>query len=136
MNNYLSSSETTREIELASFNFQKYIEKGTPQHRPFPDKVFLEWFIGFFEAEGCFQAWKEKNGLYRFGIEINQKEPGLMFKIRTRLGFGRVIEYSKKGELYFRFYTNKREHLERLILLFDGHLITEKKEVSLRSGFN
>lgn len=127
MNNCLSSSETTREIELVTFNFKKYIEKGTPQHRPFPDKVFLEWFIGFFEAEGYFQAWKDKKGLYRFAIEIGQKDPGLMFKIRTRLGFGRVIEDSQNGELSFRFYTNKKEHLERLILVFDGHLITEKK---------
>ncbi len=70
MKNLKGSSETIREtlldkntifkpyIDLISkttlFDFDPYILNGTPDHIPKPDKVFLQWFIGFFEAEGSF----------------------------------------------------------------------------------
>nr|YP_636261.1 putative site-specific DNA endonuclease [Tupiella akineta]AAV80683.1 putative site-specific DNA endonuclease [Tupiella akineta] len=130
MNNYLGSSETLREIILTQFHFKEYIEKGTPQHKPLTNTVFLEWFIGFFEAEGSFLVWPNGRSGNRFGIDITQKDPGLIYKIRTRLGFGKVVDCTKKGNLpssTLRFYVNKRIDLERLILLFNGNLITEKK---------
>jgi hypothetical protein len=132
--NGFGSSETTREKQLEScekpidFDFSAYLQEGTPQHRPFIKTDFLEWFIGFVEAEGCFQTWKNTNGSYRFGFEINQKDPGLMYKIRTRLGFGRVQKYVRGNSVYFRFTTSKKEHLDRLILLFNGNLLLEKKQ--------
>lgn len=130
MNNIKESPETTREIKLSTFDFLDYKKKGTPQHKPTLDIVFLEWFIGFFEAEGCLQFWKD-NGKNRFAIEINQKDPGLMYKIRTRLGFGEVqkINRTKSNQTvtYYRFTTSSRKNLERFIFLVNGNLITQKK---------
>ena len=113
--------------QMTLFDFDSYILNGTPDHIPKPDKVFLQWFIGFFEAEGSFSQWKN-NGKQRFQIEISQKDPALMYKIRTRLGFGNVTSFSKKGETYWRYQVGSRIHLNRLILLFNGNLITLKKQ--------
>jgi LAGLIDADG endonuclease len=137
------SSETTRETLLEKksvfynsierfnqttlFNFDAYIQNGMPRHKRL-DKPFLEWFIGFFEAEGCFLKW-HINGKSRFGIEITQKDPKLMYKIRTRLGFGRVvqIENQSPNRVYWRYYVHDFNKLTGLIWLFNGHLITDKK---------
>lgn len=57
----IGSSETTREILLTQLDFKNYIRFGTPQHKPNPNTTFLEWFIGFFEADGCFLKGLIKN---------------------------------------------------------------------------
>jgi LAGLIDADG endonuclease len=124
---FIGSSETTREIWLTQFNFKHYETFGTPQHKPKIDTFFLEWFIGFFEAEGCLLKWPYKNGKNRFGIEITQKDPQLMYKIRTRLGFGRVVKYSLNTQTYWRYYVHDLKNVIRLIWLFNGNFITEKK---------
>ncbi len=132
------SSETTREILLTQFNFENYLQFGTPQHKPNPDKQFLEWFIGFFEAEGCFLKWPNNQGKdMRFGIEISQKDPKLMYKIRTNLGFGRVMEYSKvNNKSYWRFYIHDFKNLTRLIWLFQNNLVTNKKTNAFKNWIN
>jgi hypothetical protein len=113
--------------KMILFAFDSYILNGTPDHIPKPDEVFLQWFIGFFEAEGSFSQW-EDNGKQRFQITIDQKDPALMYKIRTRLGFGNVTAVSKKSGTYWRYQVGSRIHLNRLILLFNGNLITLKKQ--------
>ena len=120
------SSETIRETN--SQNFNHYLQFGTPAHKPKPDIQFLEWFIGFFEAEGSFLKWPQSQTL-RFGIEITQKDPKLMYKIRTKLGFGRVTVWTRKTEhnQYARYYIHDAKNLERIIFLLNGNLITEKK---------
>jgi hypothetical protein len=125
----IGSSETTREILLTEFDFKDYIQFGTPRHKPRPNLIFLEWFIGFFEAEGCFLEWFNQNGKYRFGFEITQKDVQLIYKIRNQLGFGKVMQIVKKNnEIYWRYYVHDFENLTRLIRLFNGNLITVKKE--------
>ena len=137
MKNILGSSETIREVMLTKgnceFSFQEFIEKGTPKHKPKPDLRFLEWFIGFFEAEGCFLDWEDR-GKRRFGVEITQKDPGLMHKIRTRLGFGKTRSYQKaNGETYWRFTIFNQAGLEAFLVLVNGNLITDKKRNQLQA---
>ena len=125
----IGSSETTREILYTQFYFENYIRFGTPQHKPNPNTIFLEWFIGFFEAEGCFLKWPDQKQKNRFGFEITQKDVQLMYKIRTGLGFGKVTEIRKKNnEIYWRYSVYDLKSLMRLILLFNGNLITVKKQ--------
>lgn len=128
------SSETTRETLLKKnllfkknyFNFDSYIKNGTPIHKPFPEKFFLEWFIGFFEAEGSFTTWFDKK--QRFEISITQKDPKLMFKIKTSLGFGNVTSFTSNNKKYWRYQTSSAKNLNQFILLFNGNLITSKKK--------
>lgn len=120
------SSETIRETN--SQNFNHYLKFGTPSHKPKPDIHFLEWFIGFFEAEGSFLQWPQNQSQkLRFGIEITQKDPKLMYKIRTRLGFGRVVVWTRETNQYARYYIHDAKNLERIIYLLNGNLVTDKK---------
>jgi hypothetical protein len=135
--NIKKSSETTRETLLKQkgfinvdqqnhLNLNSYIKKGTPMHKPFPEKRFLEWFIGFFEAEGSFTTWFDKK--QRFEISITQKDPKLMYKIKKRFGFGNVTSFHRNNTMYWRYQVGKADQLKALILLFNGNLITSKKQ--------
>ena len=127
--NYIGSSETTREILYTQLDFENYIRFGTPQHKPNPDPIFLEWFIGFFEADGCFLKWLDQKQQNRFGLEITQKDVQLLYKIRAGLGFGKVTEFEKKNnQVYWRYSVYDLKNLTRLIWLFNGNLITLKKQ--------
>ena len=124
----IGSSETTREILLTEFDFRDYIQFGTPQHKPIPNITFLEWFLGFFESKGCFLKWFDKNQNSRFGIEITEKDVQLIYKIKSQLGFGKVIKIVKKtNRIYWRYYVQDFQNLTRFIWLFHGNLITVKK---------
>lgn len=125
----IGSSETTREILLTQLDFKNYIRFGTPQHKPNPNTTFLEWFIGLFEADGCFLKWSDQKQKNRFFIEITQKDVQLMYKIRTQLGFGKVTKIVKQNnQIYWRYSVYDLKNLTRLIWLFNGNLITVKKQ--------
>ena len=125
----IGSSETTREILLTQLDFKNYIRFGTPEHKPNPNTTFLEWFIGFFEADGCFLKRSDQKQKNRFFIEITQKDVQLMYKIRTQLGFGKVTKIVKQNnQIYWRYSVSYLKNLTRLIWLFNGNLITVKKQ--------
>ena len=93
------------------FNLEPYFQQGTPDHITNPNIGFLEWFIGFFEDEGSFCHWFDgkKN---RCQIEITQKDPRLMYKIKKNLGFGNVCQFTKEtdGIFYWRYSTSRFEN--------------------------
>jgi hypothetical protein len=127
------SSETTRELRFHKkkvndiFDFQDYA-LSQPQCKASLDKAFLEWFIGFFEAEGSLISWFDGKK-QRVQIEITQKDPKLLFTVRSKLGFGNVTSFQKKTtkEIYWRYQTSKKNYLEKFIYLFNGNLVTEHK---------
>lgn len=141
----LDSSETTRETfkslknkrqiknyslenkKYLIFNFEKYLNYEIPQQKTV-NIYFLEWFIGFFEAEGSFSHWFDGK-LDRFNIKIDQKDPKLIYKIRTNLGFGNVTHFKKKKKIYWRYSTIHFNNIKRFILLFNGNFITDYKNI-------
>ena len=129
----IGSSETTREMLLTQLCFEDYTRFGTPMHKPNPKSAFLEWFVGFFEAEGSFLKWLNKNGQDRFGIDVSQKDAQLIKKIRSEFGFGKVVEIVRKNETYWRYYVHSLENIERLIWLFNGNLVTVKKQEQFKA---
>jgi hypothetical protein len=56
--------------------------------------------------------------------------------IRTKLGFGKVLTFEKNGFSYCRFYTSKRENIVRLIFLFNGNFILEKRRQQFLNWLN
>ena len=123
----LGSSETTREIVITKFNFIDYIQLGKPTHILNPDINFLQWFIGFFEAEGSFCHWFDGKK-DRFQIEITQKDPQLMYKIKKNLGFGNVTQFTQNNTFYWRYSTSKKKYLISFIYLFNGNLLSKHKQ--------
>lgn len=128
------SSETTRKIRFqrkilkkarknSTFQFEAYFKTGGYCN---PSCGFLEWFIGFFEAEGTFAHWFDGEK-QRCQIEITQKDPKLMYKIKKKFGFGNVTYFLKNNNTYWRYQISKTEHLQALIVLFNGNLVTEHK---------
>ena len=123
----LGSSETTRETVITKFNFIDYIQLGKPNHILNPDINFLEWFIGFFEAEGSFCHWFDGKK-DSFQIKITKNDPQLMYKIKKNLGFGNVTQFIKNNKFYWRYSTSKKKYLISLIYLFNGNLLSNHKQ--------
>lgn len=129
------------------FQFDEYYQ-SLPEHlnRDKCSPEFLAWFIGFFEAEGYYAPRNkkivedERHSTWNFDVdvstepnritfEITKKDPKLMYKIRTILGFGKVHCITKKnGEVYYRYFTSKKENILRLTALFNGNLILSKRQ--------
>lgn len=133
------TSETIREAisnKNKNFDFTDYASRK-PEHIKDIDESFLSWFIGFVEGDGSFWTrdpnvgtqWKYDSKTKRAEFEITQKIENiqLLKHIRTKLGFGRVTTFEKNGFSYCRFYTSQQENILRLIFLFNGNFILEKR---------
>ena len=111
--NKIGSSETIRKT---TFNFYNY-KQNTVSHKNHIENSFLEWFIGFAEGDGSFIVSNQ-----RLFFIINHKEPQILHKIRTNLGFGKVSYYLS----YSRYIVADQSNVDRLIFLFNGNLLLEK----------
>nr|QWL15226.1 hypothetical protein [Ulva rigida] len=120
--NYCGSSETIR--EALNFDFIDYYNKKS-KHIKNIDKLFLQWFIGFSEADGSFIILKSFK-IPRLYFSITQKNPKVLFKIKKKLGFGKVKRFYQNGEYYYHFSVYKLENIERLIYIFNGNIVLDK----------
>ena len=120
-NNNIDKTGSSETIRKTTFDFSSYLEKR-PSHicKSSISISFLEWFVGFSEGDGSFIVSKDK----LFFI-INQKEEKVLARIRTQLGFGKVSKYQS----YSRFIVANREGVERLLYLFNGHLVLHKTNI-------
>jgi hypothetical protein len=150
------SSETTRE---ASFQFSQYYNNVLPHIKADErNQRFLEWFIGFCEADGFYSSsansqtnedcnvdyysestkkWRVDISTKRVHFEIMQKDPKILYFIRKNLGYGRIQRIVKPdNKIYYRYYTSKKENIERLLNLFNGNLILEKRQQQFEKLLN
>jgi hypothetical protein len=111
------SSETTRET---SFNFGAF---NPPSHIIHFDNGFLEWFVGFSEGDASFILSRGRP----FFI-INQKDPKVLYYLRSKLGFGKVASYAG----YYRFGVYDLTGIRRLISIFNGNLVLNKTRVRFK----
>jgi LAGLIDADG endonuclease len=136
------TSETTRGL---TFDFSFY-KKKLCEHKPKIDQNFLEWFIGFTEGDGSFIVKKrivKKTGKIRlslsFDITQTLNDVQVLYKIKTVLGFGKIIIFCPpslpslpygpgkgKGKDSERnvasFYVTGKENFSRLISIFNGNI--------------
>lgn len=82
------------------------------------DDLFLYWFIGFVEGDGCFTV-NRRNELSFIVVQgvLNLKT---LNDIQQIFRFGRVIA---QNERIYRFIVQKKEDIELIILLFNGNLV-------------
>lgn len=127
---FRGSSETTREVspQLTANQQSPWAAYQTtcPAHKQV-DPEFLEWFLGFVEGDGSFIISQDR-GKVRLSFIINQKDPILLQRLRTDLGFGRVQPYTQNDTTYMRFVVNDREGIWRLVTLCLGNLHLEKTQ--------
>jgi len=152
---YLGTSETTREASVSFlFNFSD-INNSKPAHIKAIDTAFLIWLIGFIEGDGSYGFRSESesgDGEIRNGtilgldkktglvFEITQhiKNIKLIYSIRTKLGFGRVIIFKKPdtGKEYCRWYTSRRDNILWLVSFLNGNLVLEKRRQQFEAWLN
>ena len=115
----LGSSETTREAPLVNFDFSTYLQTAKPEHIQL-HPLWLQWFIGFSEANGYFLVSKRK-----LCFSIDLKEIALLYNIRTQLGFGKITLYTRHGQTYGRYDVHCKKNCLRLATLFNGNLVLQ-----------
>ena len=105
--NFIGSSETTREPPFYSFDFTNYIKYHRPEHKCQEDISitinFLEWFIGFAEGGGCFE-YRLEEGRSRLSFTIAQKDSQLLYKVKEGLAFGSVSKHKNYLTKRFSIY--------------------------------
>lgn len=92
------------------------------QHIPVYDQTFLEWFVGFTEGDGSFIICNNKKRLI---FTITQKDPSFLYKLRTTLGFGSILNDNKFKEIK-RYSVSHRSQIRILIHIFNGNLLLNK----------
>ena len=120
-------------------------------HKKGVDTGFLEWLVGFVEGDGTFcyrlssgttptSSLRDMHGPFckqnvqckepkrmRFLFQICQKDPKVLHKIRTSLGFGTVRESGDELTRHWRYTVEDRRGVQRIMALFNGNLILPKR---------
>ena len=119
-----SASETT--IRETSFNFSAFRQCYTrlfgksAQHL---SDNWLTWFLGFVEGDGAIQTYA-KNTRVRF--VLTQKESGILYYVRNRLGIG-IVKHFPQGTSgnkndFYRWIVDNPSDILLLAFLFNGNL--------------
>lgn len=98
-----------------SKNNSKELSKNLKQIVPKASRQFIEWFVGFTDAEGCFYISSLKNVNYvtfKFIIELHKDDIEILYKICEILGIGKV---SISGDSA-RFTVNKFEEIVNVLI--------------------
>jgi hypothetical protein len=133
LNHKDGTSETACDI---TFKFNNYLSKNV-LHKKI-NKIFLEWFIGFFEGKGYFIVLKNK--VY-FNISVSIKDIQVLYYIKKELGFGKVkinkgLYADDKGVCIgdtAYFYVTSFNNFYRLVTLFNGNLCTVGKKEEFKN---
>ena len=112
------SSETTR--KASSFDFSDFYKYGQPENVPRISETFLEWFIGFFEGDGCLISRDTFDKRYatinkRFGVQIGQKEKNIVEIIQKTFGFGNISIWKRGDEVYWRWTVDSKTQWNELL---------------------
>ena len=123
-------SSLEQSVPLEYFNFDKFIEKYKllVLNVNYPKFDWLTWFIGFSEGDGSFIV--AKRGDISFVIVQDTRDIQVLYMIQKVLGFGKVI---KQGVTTSRYIVQDKRGLYLLSLLFNGNLVTKRKNLSFKS---
>lgn len=118
-----SASEAIRET---SFNFSAFRQCYTrlfgksAQHL---SDNWLTWFIGFVEGDGAIQTYANNT---RVRFVLTQKESGILYYVRNRLGIG-IVKHFPQGTSgnkndFYRWIVDNPSDILLLAFLFNGNL--------------
>ena len=94
--------------------------------RDLPNDMFLSWFIGFTEGDGCFAV--NNRGELSFIVTQGIANKEVLLHIQRTLHMGYVL---LQGKRVYRFIVHKRAHIELLIHLFNGNLVLPSRKIQL-----
>lgn len=112
---------------MNTFSFQAFQAYGRPEHRSEISETFLSWLVGFFEGDGSITQWRSQ-GKLRIRISLDQKDPALLYFVRSTLGFGVVRSYQRDHETYWSYIVEDQENIKRWIYLLNGNLVLQARK--------
>ena len=121
-----STSETTRELSLNTFNFEDYKKEYNLKI----DEKFLEWFIGFTEGDGSMSiSIRSNNNKKELKFDITQtlSDVQVLYYIKKKLGFGKVYLRPESDRNVGFFYVTGKENFRKLITIFNGNICSDYK---------
>lgn len=122
--------KSTRNLDL----FYKEYKLIYP-NKKIPSKEFLEWFIGFFEANGSFII--ATRGDLSIIVTQHDKDNHILYYIKDNLGFGKVItQTSHNRKNISRWVTNRQLEQRLLIYLFNGNIVLPLRYIKLSLFIN
>jgi hypothetical protein len=86
-------------------------------------KIDPYWIAGFVESDGCFNVDKKPQGS-ELTLIIVQKDPKILYKIKSYLGFGSISQ-NKQG--YWRYCIRAQKDLLFCIHLMNGKFVLAKR---------
>ena len=92
-------------------------------------KEFIEWFVGFTDAEGCFSIINDNNGTsfkLAFTIELHIDDIEVLHTISNNLGVGRVLKKKTRNSALFIISKFEEINLVLIPLFKDYPLQTTK----------
>jgi hypothetical protein len=131
INSSSTNSKASNQIQKRNFHSKVRTINRIGQHNFEIDSKFLEWFVGFTDAEGCFiiQRFFKKNQLsissfvFMFKITLHKDDEKVLRIIKDRLRIGGVRMY--KDECIFTI--TKQKEIAILISIFDKFNLNTSK---------
>lgn len=116
---YLNFSLKIKELkENISEKYFKNLLLNTSKNKlqPTTSPEFLEWFVGFTDAEGCFSIRKPNGNSVSliFTIELHKDDVEVLHKIANALGVGRVLVNKNKDSALF--FISKFEDITSVLI--------------------
>ena len=95
------------------------------------DTNFLQWFVGFTDAEGCFLIQTKNNSEvhFSFKITLHIEDSAVLFLIREKLGIGIV---NIKGNTCSFTVNSFQLILDILLPIFDKYSLITHKQLDYR----
>lgn len=89
-------------------------------------KTFRQWLAGFFDAEGCVGAYKQRSGCFQIPVTISQKNPTVLYHIQRIVNVGYIKDCIKETNHVFRI-TSKENQIAFIKLVLPFSLVKRKQ---------
>lgn len=106
------------------FNFHNFYNTNLNIKQSEEYDKLLSWILGFMEGDG---SWQVDEKCHRNYFIINQKDPKVLYKVKSILQCGKVRQY----ENIYRFTISDQKGTFKIIQLCNGNLILNKTKLRL-----
>ncbi len=101
-----------------------------------------DYIAGFFDGEGCFTIYYDKNNRVKYQISISQTTKGVLEEIQQFLGYGNIYNADHKGNknwkeswsFAYSLRIGKRKDILSFLSKIEDKIIVKKEELKTKKG--